>query len=254
MAQDCYTGAQGTITYAGSTLAALECDITVSRGVASSGPRMGKQSAYKVGGVLDMTGTIKRIQVDGELLAALMTGAPTTGTAETLKDHVAVAADGATSMDDTTIATASRIRATVETSAITTGGTLDIVGEDANGVRKTEVLTFGGAEGIGEYETTLGTFKKVYYAYVTGIRSTGVGTIVITSITGDASADVGEPKYWNLVVTMADGSNNVIITANNCFFTGGSLKAAGADKQLLDEMTFTMRDPDTDLTISYVNA
>jgi hypothetical protein len=153
---------------------------------------------------------------------------------------------------DTSIATPSRIRLTVATAEIDTAGYITVVGEDVNGNGLTEEV-YVGLLGIGEYATTTNVFKQAYGTYNHGVVS-ATGTFTIASITGDSSAGVGEPKIWDMVARTDDGTNNIVITANNCFFTSGSFKHSDADKQGSDEMTFTMRDPDTDLTIEYVNA
>ena len=252
MTQDNYTGVQGAVTYAGSPLAVSEFSFTVTRGLASHA-RSGKWSDLNKPGKVSVTGKITRIQTNATLIAAALTGTPTTGSVETLKDHVAVTADGATAMDDTSIATASRIRATVETSAITTGGHLDFVGEDVNGNRVVESVDVG-TIGIGEYVTTRGTFLKLYYVYVTDIRSSGNGTLVIASIAGDSTANVGEPKFFTLVGYVTDGGNNITVTLTNCFFTGSKFSFTDASQMLSDDLPFAVTDPDADVVVSGVDA
>jgi len=247
-----YTGAQATFSYNGGVIAAGEVDIKKTRAVASSGPRLGKYGQFKMGGAFDFTGSVKRIQIDGELLVALMTDTPTTGTAETLKSGRVLTADGWVDNTDTVIATPSRIRLTVATAAVTTAGVITIVGEDANGNGITEEVSVG-LLGIGEYATSKKAFKQAYGTYNHGVIS-ATGTITVASIVGDSTAGVGAPLYWDMIARVDSGSANIVITALNCFFTSGGFKHTGPDAQGKDEMTFTMQDVDADLTVSYVSA
>jgi hypothetical protein len=247
-----YTGAQATFSYNGGVIAAGEVDIKKTRAVASSGPRLGKYGQFKVGGGFDFTGSVKRIQIDGELLVALMTDTPTTGTAETLKSGRAITADGWVDNTDTSIATPSRIRLTVATAPVTTAGTITVVGEDANGNGITEEVSVG-LLGIGEYATTKKVFKQAYGTYNHGVVS-ATGTLTVASITGDSTAGVGAPLYWDMIARVDSGTKNIVITALNCFFTSGGFKHTSPDAQGKDEMTFTMQDVDADLTVSYVSA
>jgi len=244
----------GSLSYAGSPIAVAEFDVKIKRGVASHA-RSGKWSDYKVPGKVDVTGSLKRILVDGQLLAALLNATPTTGAAETL--HAGLTAPGAatesiTDMTDTAIASASRIQITALTAAVTATGTAILIGTDAAGVAKTEIVTIP-ALGINATVNSSGTFLTLTHVVLKDIVQEG-GTLSVASITGTSAVVVGEPKIFALIGKVDDGSNHVYITMNNCFFTDGEFKFADADGVLEDPLSFTMRDPDADLTIEYVNA
>jgi hypothetical protein len=84
-----YTGAHGVLLIGGTPFAAVEFNVKETRGVASQ-TESGKWGPHKEPGIVDIDGTITRIHIDGELMAKAFTATPTTGAAETLKDHVAV--------------------------------------------------------------------------------------------------------------------------------------------------------------------
>ena len=67
-----------------------------------------------------------------------------------------------------------------------------------------------------------------------------------------ASVTVGAGTKFNFVgkVETSDSSNNVTITANNCFFTDGDFTIGDADGIIENGMSFVMEDEDTDLTIA----
>lgn len=248
-----YSPVYGVIKFDGSQDSkAVKFSVSIKHNILTS-KRVGRMMPYKISGGAEVTGSIGRDQVDPAWLAAILTDTPTTGAAENLKSGVPVTADGATAMDDTTIASPSKIRATVATSAITTGGDLDIVGEDASGEHITDTLTFTD-EGVGEYQTTKKLFKKVYYAYVRGIRSTGGGTFTIASIEGDTTATLSPTqKTFSLSGEYTKGSNYVRITCNNCLFDSGGFNIQDGSPAR-DDMTWYMRgDSDADLIIEGVN-
>ena len=101
MTQDAYTGVHGTVSYAGSTIAVAEFDVKIKRGVASHA-RSGKWSDYKLPGKIDVTGSMKRILTDGELLAALLNATPAIGAAETLHAGLTCPGDGSENITDMT--------------------------------------------------------------------------------------------------------------------------------------------------------
>lgn len=255
MAQDAYTGVQGSVLYAGSPIAVAEYDIKIKRGVASHA-RSGKWSDYKVPGKVDVTGSIKRIQVDGELLAALLNATPATGAAETLHAGLTCPGSGAesiTDMTDTSIASASRIKLTATGGPVTGAGTAVLIGTDANGVETSEVLAVP-TLAENSYATSKNTFLTLTHVALKEVTMGAGDTLAVSSITGSSTVTIGEPKVFNLVGKVDDGSNHIYITANNCFFTDGEFKFSDADSILEDSLSFTMRDPDADLTIEYVNA
>lgn len=243
-----YTAVKGVLNYGGD-IAFVKFDINWNRDVAKQ-ERGGKWSPLNLPGGFEAKGTVTVIVVDGELHAASINETPTTGTAEELKTGRSVAADGWVDNTDTVIATPSRIRITVETSAITTEGYIYLDGEDAAGNHISDVV-YVGLLGVGEFATSRAVFLKGYGTYNHGIRSTGVGTLKIHSIAGDSTVNVGSPKIGNLIGSVVDGASNVTITCNNVFFTGGGLPVESVNTVIKGEFPFVMRDADADFTLSY---
>ena len=173
MTQDAYTGVHGTVSYAGSTIAVAEFDVKIKRGVASHA-RSGKWSDYKLPGKIDVTGSMKRILTDGELLAALLNATPATGAAETLHAGLTCPGDGSeniTVMTDTSIASASRIKLTATGGAVTGAGTAILIGTDANGNALTEpVAVTTLAEN--SYVVSTRTFKTLTHVALKDRKST----------------------------------------------------------------------------------
>jgi hypothetical protein len=253
MSQDAYTGVQGIVSYAGAPIAIAECDVTITRGVAAH-PRSGKWSDLKLPGKLDVAGTLKRIQVDGVWLTALLTGTPTTGAAEALHaglTYPGAAGENVTDMTDTVIAAASIIRLTALTAAITAGGHAILRGTNVDGADIIDDVTVP-TLGINATVDSKLAFKTLTHVALFDIVGAG-GTLKVDSIVGDSTAGVAEPKTWNFIGEVVDGTNHIYINMNNCFFTSGKFHFSNANAQLSDEMAFTMKDPDADLSIEYIN-
>jgi len=244
-----YTAVKGVLDYAGSPIAFVSFDIKFNRDVATQ-IRGGQRTPLNLPGGFTVAGTVKTIVVDGAMLAAVVTDTPTTGSAEELKTGRSVAADGWVDNADTAIATPSRIRVTVETSAMTTAGYVYLDGEDSAGNHISDAV-YVGLLGVGEYATSSKIFLKCYGTYNHGVRSTGVGTLKIHSIAGDATANIGDPKIFNLIGSVVDGASNVTITCNNVFFTGGGLPVESVNTVIVGEFPFVMRDADADFSMTY---
>ncbi len=251
---EAYSDVYGVIKFDGSQESkAIKFSVSIKHNILKS-KRVGRMMPYKISDGCEVTGSIGRDQVNPVWLAAMLTDTPTTGAAETLKSGITVSADGATAMDDTSIASPSKVRVTVTVAAITTPGEYDIVGEDVSGEHITDTLTFTD-EGVGEYQETKKLFKKVYYGYNRGIRSTGGGTLTVASVAGDSTATPStSQKTFSLSGEYTKGSNYVRITCNNCLFDSGGLNIQEGSVAR-DDMTWYMRgDNDSDLIVEGVNA
>lgn len=248
-----YTGAMGTITVGGVALADVQYDVKWKRSTVSHS-RGGKHSDLNLPGKLTVTTKIKKALVYADVAKTLgysLTDTPISGSAETLlaASHVLDGTDNYEDMADDTIATPSRIRYTLATAAIVTGGTITIIGEDADGNAMEELITVE-ASAIGTTWTSTKVFKKVYGHTIRGIDSTGdLGTFAVASIAGSATYTVGDPKIFDLVGTLTKGSTTIVITQPDCWFTEGGIAWEDAGKVVDVECPVEMRDPDT-LSIS----
>ena len=60
----------------------------------------------------------------------------------------------------------------------------------------------------------------------------------------------GEATVVDLIGAVTSGGDSITVTANNCIITSGEFKFTDANVIVSDPMTFTMGDPDADLTIA----
>jgi hypothetical protein len=244
-----YTGAMGTITVGGVALADVQYDVKWERATVSHA-RGGKHSDINIPGKLTVKTKIKKALVYADVAKTLgysLTDTPISGTAETLlaTSTVLNASDFYEDMTDDTIATASRIRYTLQTKAIVTGGTITIIGEDADGNAMEELIAVA-ASAIGTTWTSTKVFKKVFGHVIRGIDSTDdLGTFVVASIAGSATYTVGDPKVFDLVGTLTKGATTVVITQPDCWFKTGGIAWEDAGKIIDVDGDVEMRDPDT---------
>lgn len=244
-----YTGAMGTITVGGVPLADVQYDVKWDRATVSH-TRGGKYSDINIPGKLTVKTKITKALVYADVAKTLgysLTDTPISGTAETLlaTSTALDASDFYEDMTDDTIATASRIRYTLQTKAITTGGTITIIGEDNDGNPMEEMIEVA-ASAIGTTWTSTKVFKKVFGHTIRGIDSTDdLGTFAVASIAGSATYTVGDPKIFDLVGTLTKGSTTIVITQPDCWFKNGGIAWEDAGKIIDVEADVEMRDPDT---------
>lgn len=254
-AQEYYTGVHGAVTYAGATLAVAEFSFEITRSIASHA-RSGKWSDLNVPGKVSCKGKLKRIQTNGDLLMAALNATPATGTATTLlaTSTVLNAADWYQAMDDTTPGTASRIKLTLQTKAITVAGTITLIGTDALSNPISEVIEIG-VSAIGSTWTSVNTFLTVEGMVCHDIDSTDdLGTFLVQSIAGDSTVNVGEPKSFALIGAVTDGSNHITVTLANVTFNKAQFNFTDADEILEDDMEFFVKDPDADIAVTGADA
>lgn len=97
--------------------------------------------------------------------------------------------------------------------------------------------------------------RSGYYSdYQVPGKATVTGTInriMINDAFLDYAADMsGAQTSIDLVGAVTNGSDSITITANNCFVTSGEFKFTDANEIVSDPITFAMRDPHNDLTIT----
>ncbi|MDD1728679.1 MAG: hypothetical protein LUQ50_06375 [Methanospirillum sp.] len=251
-----YTGVSGIITLDGVALADVQYDVKWKRATVSHS-RGGKHSDINIPGKLTVTTKIKKALVYADAAKVLgysLTDTPIAGTAETLlsASHVLDGTDNYEDMTDDTIASLSRVRYTLATKAITTGGTITVIGEDADGNAISEIITVPAPASIGATWTTTRLFKKVYGHTIRGIDSADdLGTFTVASIAGSATYTVGDPKIFDLVGSIPKGETNIMITQPDCWFSEGGIAWEDAGKVIDVECPVEMRDPDTlNVTVS----
>ena len=239
MAVTQFTGIQGALTIAGSTFAIAEVDVKFDRAVLEH-ERSGSWSKLKTAGQVDFTGSLKRIQINGDLVQKMLNATPVSGSAVALHAGLtAGVADGETITDMTDpAALSSRVRATVLTAAVTVAGRITLIGTDVNDAYHSEILTIP-VGSINDTITSTTVFKTVEEATQSDVVNTG-GTIKLDAIVGSATTTIGAPEYWTLVATVTSGSDSITLTVTNCFFT--SAVYMFGTEMLSDELEFTTTD------------
>jgi hypothetical protein len=250
MTQDAYTGVQGVVTYADAALADAMFDFTVTRGLAS-GTRSGKWSDLNKPGKVTVTGKITRIQRNADLIQAALNSTVQTGTATACLAATSFTAGTAVpiTLDPATV---SRLKVTTSNAATTLAGGFTIVGTNANDQEISETITIPAATPSGTSFYTSKAFKLANYAITDAI--TGTAKFQIDGVAASATVVVGDPKEFNLIGYVADGSNNITITLAHCFFTGTKFSFTDASAQLKDDLGFAVTDPDVDVIVTGVDA
>jgi len=245
-----FTGVDGVVDF-GGVIAISEFGVDITRGVAAH-PRSGHWSDFQVPGKVSLAGTLKRIMIDGSLLGYVVGDTAATGGADTL--HAGLTAPGAEGESVTdmtkTDAQSSLIKFTALTAAITAAGVAVIYGTDINDHAQVEIVTIP-TLGINETVTGKKVFKTVtHVAAFEWVQADG--TLKVGSVTGASAIAVGNAKLFDVDGYADDGVNDVHMLMDNCFLTSGKFAFTDADTILSDEVAFTMRDPDADLSITYV--
>ena len=245
-----WTGVEGVIKMDGSTKAWAAASVDLGRGVASH-KRGGSESDVYRAGKFTPKGTMTEILTNGQNMALLMNGTPTTGTAGVVLAATALAADSINAAA-VTIATPSRVQVTCDTAAITTAGTVTIIGTDVNGTPISETLPIG-TLALGGVVTGKTLFKTTTSIAINAVRS-ATGKLKFDSVAGTATVTVGRPGLFTYVFGVEDGDNYVRHTWNNCFFTSAKFGQGDADEMAEVSYDFQPQDPAADCTYAYLNA
>ncbi len=250
MVQEHYTGVHGVVTYAGAALAGAFFDFEVDRGTVAF-PRSGKWSDLNKPGKVSAKGSIKRIQTNADLLMAAINGTPTTG--ETAAAHAGLtgpgdASENITDMTDTTPASASKIRLTCLTAAVTVAGHAVLIGTDAGDNAISEIVAIP-TMAADAYVTSQNTFKTLTHVALKNVTCAG-GTIGVGYRAGTATVVVGEPKVFALIGKVEDGTNHITVTLSNVWFNKSKFGFEDAGKGLNDDLSFVITDPDADIAVT----
>jgi hypothetical protein len=257
-----YTGSDGEIQIGGNPITLVNFSLDMSVGVINSAT-IGKRSDMKYAGKFDVTGTITQVLVTGDLMAMLIgaTSDITTSTLETLLDTFTLDAGA---REETTITTdpadPTSVKATLTVGdAVTTAGSIVIHGTDSSDDYVTEVLTFA-AMAVGDpAQVIYGTqaFKTTDFVDIEAALESGAASysaIKLEGVDGTKTITPGEPTLFNIIGKVTDGTSYYQMTANNCFFTGGTFPIGDAETLVQTDLPFVMQDPDNDLTLVWTSA
>ena len=251
-----YTGVQGVVKIDGSPIAVSEFGFTVDRGTASHA-RSGKWSDLNAPGKLKVTGTIKRIMVDSNYLKAALNAAASTGEAYSLVaayvidcTSAPVEKDDETAGAHPTLPSQLRVSLSLTGSAgIATAGAVTLIGTDANDQPISETILLPVTTDTAAWDTSA-IFKKFETAIFTDVICDTTSTLAVDSIAATSSFTLAKPKFFAIIGKVVDGSDNIIVTMTNCWFTKGGLSFTDADKMVEEDLPFMVEDPDVDITIS----
>ena len=239
-----YTGVMGTVSVGGTVLADVEYDVSWETETVS-GTRASKYSDVNIPGKRKVTTTLKKslVREDAPIVIGMSLNAtPTSGTAGVVLAATAPGAADAWFPAAITIATPSRIRITCDTAAITTAGTMTVIGTDVNGSPLQEQFTIT-TLGIGEYVTGSKLFKSVIGIANVATRSTS-GKFKVDSIAGASSYTFGPPAIFEVIGTVTKGAHTIVITQPDCWFKKGGLAWGDAGKIIEVDLPVEMHDPD----------
>lgn len=251
MTVEAYTGVHGVLLINEVPVADVTFSIKIERGVAEA-DRLGKYSAKKYPGKVNVTGTIDEIVTDGELLGMAVGETSITGTAVAL--HAGMTPPGAGSssliaMSEDDCVTPSQIEITALTEPVTGAGTAIIYGTGANGKPLSEVVAIP-VMAAGDAVRSSRKFLTVEHITLVDVVQAD-GTLKVDSVAGGASVTVGAAKHFDLVGKLEQGLNHITIVADNCFLTSGEISFQNADTIVRNPAAFTMRDPDADFEVTY---
>jgi len=255
-----YTGSDGEIQIGGVPTTLVNFNLDVGVGVITSA-RIGKVSDMKYAGKKDVTGTITQVLVTGDLLAKLLGGTPVESTLEVL-----LAATNLTGARAEEAITSDPTNPTTVTATLTVGddasgaGSIVIHGTDASDVYVTEVLTFTSMLATDAPQVVRGTqaFKTTDFVDIEAVLdgfTAAHSTLGLKGVSGTKTVQPGTSALFNIIGKVEDSAGKSFqMTANNCFFTGGTFPIGDAETLVQTDLPFVMRDADTDLTLVWSSA
>jgi hypothetical protein len=258
-----YTGSDGEIQIGGAPTTLVNFSLDMSVGVINSAS-IGKRSDMKYAGKFDVSGTITQVLVTGDLMAKMIGAAAdiTTSSLEALlaaTDLDAAAREELLITSDPTHPTSVKATMTVG-DVLTTAGSIIIHGTDSSDNYVTEVISFA-AMSVGDPAQVLygsQAFKTTDFVDIEAALESGTAgnysQIKLDGVSGTKTITPGEPTLFNIIGKVTDGTSYYQMTANNCFFTGGTFPVGDAETLVQTDLPFVMQDPDSDLTLVWTSA
>jgi len=256
-----YTGSDGEIQIGGVATTIVNFSIDIAVGVINSA-RIGKVSDTKYPGKKDVTGSITQVLVTGDLLAKLLGGTPTESLPETLLAATALTGSRAEELITDDPSDPTTVTATLTVGDDVSGaGSIVVHGTDASDVYVTEVLTFAAMLATDAPQVVSGTqaFKTTDFVDIEAAldgQSAGVhSTLGLQGVGGTKTVQPGTSALFDIIGKVEDANGKSFqMTANNCFFTGGTFPIGDAETLVQTDLPFVMQDADTDLTLVWSSA
>jgi len=208
--------------------------------------RSNKRSDGCVPGKRTVNTKIRKVFVHEDapiVLGYSMSDTPITGTAGVLQAANTFTADTVETIGANP-ATASRVKITVGTAAITTAGKVVVYGTDANDQAITEIYTIPISTPAGTSFTGTKVFKTTtHYAIFDLVGDTGC-TLAIDSVAGSSTLTFGDPKVFDIVGTLTKGAKSITITQQQCWLKNGGISWVDSGRVVEVDADVSMHDPD----------
>jgi len=253
MTVDAYSHVDGVIIADSVTEAKpIEFNLNIKRDSAAV-QLVGEWSPRQVPSTVDIDGSITMILDDGLYLAKLLNATPLSGTAQTIVAAGASLNTAGPVAQAGTNAGNGIVRLTMAGATTATLTRITLTGTNIAGSDYSEVITIPAGTTAGMTFDTKAAFATI--TYMTNSVAAGSGaTCGVASLAGATSATIGAPKTFTIIGKLVQGTNNITFTMNNCFFTSGAFKFAGKTKGALeDPLSFKLKNPNTDFSMTYVN-
>ena len=264
---DHYTGKDGEIKIGGVATALVNFNIDINVGVITSG-QIGQVSDLSYPGKKAVSGTITEVLITGDLMAMMM------GADADITTSSTAACLAATDMSDNTrteIVTGADTSANPTSVKVTltscdtsnnSAGSIVLQGTDSSGDTVTEVMSFDAITAGDANQIKYGSqiFASVDYIDVSANLRQGAGdtawnTLKVDWVSGTKSIVLGTSEHFDIIGKVEDANGKYFqMTANNCFFTGGTFPIGDAETLVETDLPFVMRDADTDLTLVWSSA
>ncbi len=284
------TGAHGIVSVNEVEIVVADFTMSLKRGVAVQ-PRVGKYSDRKIAGKLDLTGSLTNIDIIGDHINRLLSSTVNVETKTVLNNMNTYTdftssdpTNTVVSQESTTIKEGTGALKITCTTSLSTNDTVTdtIAATDISThhyidfwIRSTiagQVITFGFGEAAYTENTkaitilAADTWQHEYYdisAIAAASRNavTKIGftinsasnpVIIIDDLNSHLGVRIGAGAVVTIYGDAIDASSNrVKVNAANCMITDGSINFSDASAFVSGPISFTMQDPDTDLTLTY---
>lgn len=248
-----YTGVHGIVEIDGIAVAVGEFTVKFPRGIAEFA-RSGKYSKLKLPGIVDCTGSLRRIMTDGSSLTKVL-GAESAGTAVELHAGLTLpASDTSENIADMTQtdSQSSLIKITESGSGLDSSGNAILIGTDINDADLIENVAMDDLDASANW-TSVNIFKTL--THVALIDASGNGTLKVEAITGAATiTTLGEADYFDLKGKAVNGNSYIEVSLTNCFFTEAGLAFTDADTIIEETLPFVVKDLDVGTSIKHLTS
>ncbi len=284
------TGAHGIVSVNEIEIIVADFTMSLKRGVAVQ-PRVGKYSDRKIAGKLDLTGSLTNIDIIGDHLNRLLNSSVNTETKTVLNNMNTVAdwtsSDGVNTVLSQETITIKEGTGALKITCTTTNSQNDTVTDTISATDLTghhfidfwirssiagQVITVGFGEAAFTENThavtilTADTWQHEYWDIseiaaasknaVTKlgftINSASNPVIIIDDLNSHLGVRIGAGAVMTIYGDAIDASSNrVKVNAANCMITDGSISFSDANAFVSGPISFSMQDPDADLTLTY---